>query len=228
MNIFNKAQNRPLFWPTLFLVKILIIFLLLMNSYFPQIPANGYSSFIVAFEFAQTPAEVRSLFQNLTPDEIKRIDTGNYLDFGFMFAYSILIGFIFAKSARIFRRKWLYFGVVLSAVILLSDLAENVYLLKLSNSFLTNNYSIHVNLLNNLHLFTWLKWGTLAFVFFIFYEVLIRLNWFYKIFGLLCLIPLLFLLFCGDLTPEKISLFTGSIFGGFIVLSVFGLTYRTK
>jgi hypothetical protein len=200
-----------------------------MQSYFPENKNNDFGSFIIAFEFATSIQDIQLLFQGLTIAEIKNIDLGNYIDFGFMIAYSILIAYIFVRSAREFKRKWLFAGLFLAVIILLSDFSENLILLKISKIYVLNeNESLMIPLLKKLNVVTWLKWGGLAFTFFIFYEVLVRLNWFYKALGLICLFPFLFMLVTRNFTPEKITIFTSSIFVCFFVVVIFGVSYKRR
>lgn len=230
MSVFKRiSKSRPFLVATVLISLLLIGFLFAMQSYFPEIKNNKFGSFIIAFEFAASIQDINLLFQGLTIGEIKRIDLGNYIDFGFMLTYSFLIAYIFIRSAKEFKRKWLFIGLLFSAFILACDFLENLMLLKISEIYVLNeNESLMIPLLKKLNVATWLKWGGLAFTFFIFYEVLVRLNWFYKLLGMVCLFPFLYILVTRNFTPEKISLLTSGIFVCFFVMIIFGMTYKKR
>jgi len=156
----------------------LLAFIFLMDNYFPKTAPAGFQSFIIAFEFAQTPADIFLLFKNISPQTIINIDLGNYFDFGFMLTYSIFLGLMFRKATLIFKKKWLLIGIPLTIIILGSDVVENIFLLEI-----TKIYSLHINelvllpLLQKLHFITWLKWGTLSLAFLLFAVELFKRSW---------------------------------------------------
>lgn len=229
MKIINEAiKNRPYFTTTFLLSLLLIVFVVLMNLHFPKVQRNGYSDFILAFEFAKTTPEIESLFSELSVEQIKNIDTGNYLDFGFMLTYSLLLANFYIKSGKLFKKKWLKAGVLFSFVILLSDFAENTVLLRITKIYNSNfDPVIMQHLLNKLHVFTWIKWGLLAFILCVIYTVLVRLQWWFKIIGIILTFPLFYLI-ATDFTPSELTLFTQLIFVSFFVLIGFGLTFKTS
>jgi len=198
-----------------------------MEFFFPVGKFSGYGSFILAFEFAENIQDIHLLLQTFSIEDIQNIDKGNYFDFGFMATYSTLLGYLYYKSAKIFNKKWLLLGIPLAIIIFSSDFIENIILLKITNIYVTNlNESIMDSLLAKLHVITWVKWGGLAFTFFIFYEVLYRLHWFYKITGPICLLPFLYIIITGEFSAKEITFFALSIAASFIVLIVFGLSYK--
>lgn len=221
------TRSRPFSKVTITLSLLLILFTIIMEFYFPDYAVNGFQSYILAFEFAETTNDIQLLLQNLTDVEIRNIDLGNYFDFGYMLTYSLLLAYIFAKSAKEFGKKWLNIGIPISIIILLSDFLENLILLKITKIYSVELDEILISeLLQNLQIITWVKWGGIAFVLFIFYEVLYRLKWFYKIGGIICLFPFIYILAAGVFTPNKISIFTFLIFIAFFVLILFGITYK--
>jgi len=196
MKQIRKFQEaHPFFNVVLILTLFIILFFILMRMYFPPGEFQGYSSFIVAFEFARCIQDVFNLLQTFSAEDIGKIDIGNYLDFGFMISYSLLLGYLFVKSAKIFKKRWLIIGIPLAIIIFIGDLFENIILLRITHIYVANlDESEIVQLVDKLQIITWVKWGSLAFAFFIFYEVLRRLHWFFKISGLVCLFPLLYIL----------------------------------
>ncbi|MEN8117503.1 MAG: hypothetical protein ABFS16_11015 [Bacteroidota bacterium] len=209
------------------LVLPLLVFIILMNRYFPATAPDSFKSFIVAFEFATTPEHIHNLFNNMSAESIRNIDYGNYIDFGFMLTYSVLLAFLFVKAARIFKKKWLYLGIPISIIVFLADFTENIFLLKITGIYVSGlNETVLIAILEKLQVATWTKWGGLAFGFLLFYEVMLRLNWFYKIIGLACLFPFLYILATGLQTPSEITIFTLSVFIIFFVLILFSFTYK--
>jgi hypothetical protein len=224
----NYFKNHP-FAKGGFLAIPLIVFVVLMGSYTPQKALVGFDSFIIAFEFAQTEEEVDTLFINLSPETIKNIDTGIYLDFGFMITYSFFLALYFAKSVRIFNKKWLLAGIPLSVIIFLGDFFENILLLKITQIYYTGlNKIALVSILEKLHIITWVKWGGLALAFMMISLVLFKGNWLCKLGALACLLPLLFSSIALNNSPAVISIFTHTIFTSFTVLVFYSFLFRNK
>ena len=98
----------------------LLVFIGLMGDYFPLKTPEGYQSFIVAFEFAQTIQDINVLFSSLSEIEIQKIDIGNYIDFGFMLTYSLFLISLFKKASKEFNKKWLAAGILLAVIALFS------------------------------------------------------------------------------------------------------------
>ena len=121
---------------------------------------------IIAFEFAETPEEIITLFgTNGSPEQtdmIRKMDQGNTLDYLYMLLYS---GFLFSfaiLAAKHSGRKWVYAGAVLAALALVGDALENVQLLTITVNLQSGDF---IEALTRLHWFTWLKWGSLALYF---------------------------------------------------------------
>lgn len=224
----NYFKNHP-FAKGGFLAIPLIAFVVLMGNYTPQKDSAGFDNFIIAFEFAQTEDEVDTLFINLPPETIKNIDTGIYLDFGFMITYSFFLALFFAKSVRIFNMKWLLAGIPLSVFIFFGDFFENLLLLKITQIYYTRlNKIALVSILEKLHIITWVKWGGLALVFMMISIVLFKGNWLSKLGALACLLPLLFSIVALNNSPAVISIFTQTIFASFAVLVFYSFLFRNN
>lgn len=230
MNFFTKYYNsHPFARVTSILTFFLLLFMVLMNFYFPNTAVNGFESFILAFEFAETIQDIHLLFQNLSAGEIKNIDFGNYLDFGFMVAYCILLAFIFKTAAKEFNKRWLLVGVLFSAIILFADIFENLILLEITNLYTSEIIEQDlILLLVWLHQITWIKWGGLAITFFLFYTVTYKLKWWYKSFGVIFILPFASIFIAGNFTPKELTLFTNFIFLSFFALIMFALIYKKR
>ena len=152
----------------------LVICIVAMNVFFPKESPDNYSSFITAFEFVKTPENVTTLFSLLEPTEdatadslsvaekIAGLNIGNYIDFFFMVIYTLFLFLFFKKAAPHYNLKWLKFGMPLAILALLSDIGENVFLIKIANAYpstveMSDNLSV-------LPFFVWTKWLALAIV----------------------------------------------------------------
>jgi len=211
----NYLKNHP-FAPTgLFIFPILAL-AFFMEFYLPSGAPEGYKSFIIAFEFARAPAEIQNLFSGLSPETIKNIDKANYIDFGFMLTYSLFLGLMFKKAASVFKRRWLLWGVLLSAFIFLTDFIENILLLNITKIYLSGTeIAILMPILKNLHLITWLKWGGLAVAFVLLFFGMKKNTGIAKFTGaaLLLSFPLAFWALTHN--PVAETWFVFSVFGAF-------------
>jgi hypothetical protein len=133
---------------------------------FPQTSPGqieGLRTPIIAFEFAETVAEINTLFgTNASAEQaemIRKMDQGNRLDYLYMLLYS---GFLFSfalLAARQSGQKWVVAGAVLAVLALVGDALENVQLLTITANLQSGEFG---DALTRLHWFTWLKWGSLA------------------------------------------------------------------
>ncbi|RMG20325.1 MAG: hypothetical protein D6730_20130 [Bacteroidetes bacterium] len=153
-----------------FLLGVLVIVMsLVLHFTFPlkahELPA-GFSSPVLAFEFAQTEAEVQALFgpedSPLREEMIKKMNRGNLYDYIFIPLYGLFL-FFFGMDASKYSGNKLFFGAsVLAVVVMIGDVVENVLLMSITTQMDMISFQPS---LNNLHLFTWIKWGGLSVVF---------------------------------------------------------------
>ncbi len=149
-----------------FLGLAVIVMSLVNMATFPQASPgqiDGIGSPIIAFEFAETPEEIYTLFgANGTPEQaamVAAMDQGNRLDYLYMLLYS---GFLFTFAMTAVRetdQKWLYLAALLAVFAFIGDALENVQLLAITNKLAAGDFALE---LTRLHWFTWLKWGSLA------------------------------------------------------------------
>jgi hypothetical protein len=224
----NYLKNHP-FSPIGFFIFPILALVFFMEFYLPSGAPEGYKSFIVAFEFARTPAEIQTLFSNLEPQEIKNIDKANYIDFGFMLAYSLFLGLMFKKAASVFKRRWLLWGILLSVFIFLADFAENILLLNITKIYLSGSeIEILIPILKNLHLVTWLKWGGLAVAFVLFFFGMKKNTGLAKFTGAALLLPFPLAFWALPHNPVAETWFVFSVFGAFagMFILAFGIKKR--
>ncbi len=226
-NAKNYFKTHPFARATAILTFFLLLFLILMSLFFPAEGVNGFTSYIMAFEFARSVADINSLFNGMSPAEIKNVDIGNYLDFGFMVSYSLFVALLFVKASKVFRRKWLLIGIPLAAIILLCDFFENIILLEITKNYLAGaSDAVFIPLLEKLHIVTWIKWGGLAFAFLLFSGILFTQKWFCFILGVISALPMFFIIVLTNATPFELSVFTGLIFLSFFALIIFSFAFK--
>lgn len=129
---------------------------------------SGVKTPVVAFEFAQTPAEIFQMFGSDIEKRdaiVKSMNRGNYIDFIFIAIYA---GFL---AALIWLHKPLLAGLTygclgLSTVILAMDFIENIILLELTR-LVSVGYTGAPKVqewLNVLIISTWFKWMSIVVV----------------------------------------------------------------
>ncbi len=211
------------------LVIPLLFFILLMGQFFPKEAPEGFSSFIVAFEFVQTPADLQLLLGNFSANTIHKIEVGNFLDYGFMLTYTTLLILSFLKFSKTFNKKWLKLGAGMAIIIFLADFSENIFLLRLTDNFLNSApEKMIVSNLTRLHIFTWIKWSVLAVAFSLIYAIFYKKKWYIGIVGIVFIFPLLLLIAAPEYTPKILTIFTNAIFLCFALLIVYLFVYRKK
>ena len=207
----------------------LLVFMILMDIYFPKTNPEGYQSFIVAFEFAETPGQIHQLFNGFTPGTFRDINIGNYIDFGFMTTYTLFLVLFFKNAAKIFNKKWLLTGIPLSIIVLLADVVENVYLLQITDLYLPFVSDAELEtLLNKLHIVTWVKWGGLALIFALYSVKSMGKQIVAHIEGVVFIIPLLLSFWALSNDPMGISRFTLSIALAFFLLLFYCFWHKIK
>jgi len=133
---------------------------------------DGFFTPVIAFEFIQSPGEVYQLFGLPgSPDQlfmsqamIKAMDLGNRLDYIFMVLYASFLFFFSFVCAKNTGQKHYYSACILSIVILIADIMENIQLLRITAKIIIDDFGKELFLL---HWFTWIKWGGITIVFLI-------------------------------------------------------------
>lgn len=124
--------------------------------------APGFITPVMAFEFAETEAEVWELFR--PAGSAAAMDRVNRWDFLYMAIYNLFLAAFAVACARQTGRRFFYIPAALALFILLADALENAQLLGLTYQTTLDGGSMD-GLLRRLRLFTWLKWGGLALYF---------------------------------------------------------------
>lgn len=134
---------------------------------------HGYTSAMYWFERVESVDDLFSALGQPNTEEGMRIrhamDCINKIDFAFMFAYSIFFACLYVFFAS--RRKHegrrnimnlvIAAGIIVSCLMLLGDIFENIQLLKLTK--VSSEAEVDVSVIALLMFFTRLKWFTLFF-----------------------------------------------------------------
>jgi len=123
--------------------------------------AEGFRTPIIAFEFAQTEADLAFLSGNSAASKQNRdkMDAGHQWDMAFPFAYGVFIALLILPMALSGRRGMLV-GMLAALLIIPFDIYENLTLIDITASF--RNPMPLGDLLNQLYIATWLKWGAIG------------------------------------------------------------------
>ena len=224
-NFFN---NRP-FSKIGLLAVPLLVFMVLMRTYFPKVAPEGFQSFIVAFEFARTPEQIHLLFNGFTTADFRNADIGNYLDFGFMITYSLFLFQFFKIGTKYFKDRWLFLGIPLTFIILFADISENICLLRITSIYTPEiNAAELQSTLKILHVITWIKWGSLALIFALFSINLLGRNILSSIESILFFGPAILSLWAKTNDPVGISNFVLSVNLAFFLLILYSFRFKPK
>jgi len=138
-----------------------------LGSQFPQDfaePSADYRDPIMAFEFAESPADLMAIFGPATdPARASRqdaMDRGHDGDWAFLIIYSLFIAAFFAAYRRETSQKLMMLGVVVAVTAAFTDIWENAILRDLTRAL--DDTSSATALLSQLHTVTWAKWFALG------------------------------------------------------------------
>ena len=224
----NYFLNHPFAKLGIFAIPLLI-FMILMEVYFPKTNPKGYQSFIIAFEFANTPEQIHQLFKGFTTDIFRNINIGNYIEYGFMVTYTLFLVLFFKKAASTFNKKWLLAGIPLAVVILFADVMENVYLFRITDIYTPSVTDAELNfVLRKLHIITWVKWGGLTCIFALFSVKSMGKKILTHIEGVVFIIPLILSFWALSNDPMGVSAFSLSIILAFFLLLFYCFWFKAK
>jgi hypothetical protein len=207
----------------------MLLYTISMEIFYPKTYPEGFQSFIVAFEFAKTPEQIHQLFNGFTSEIFRNINIGNYIDFGFMATYSMFLVLFFQKAAKTFNKKWLLFGIPLSVIVLLADVTENFFLLKITGIYTPVIADSELTpVLQKLHIATWIKWGGLSVIFALFSVKSLGKRILSHIEGIVFFVPVLFSFWAISNDPMGVSRFTLSILLAFFLLLFYCFWHKDK
>ncbi len=191
---------------------------------------EGFFSPITAFEFLQTESEVMKFFGEAGPRQdkwISEMNNGHRIDYFFLVIYcSFIISSAWYYIQKT-RSKWLLGIVVLSVIAGVSDVFENLQLTQIGNSLTTQNFG---DSLHYLFIFTWLKWGSLAFALLGLAICSMKYSWLGRAFAIVSVITILLGVLSFITRSEMTTYFTLGILVQFSLLFILGilLVYRNR
>ena len=225
-------KKRPYILSGFIGLAVIVMSLVNMTVFPQESPGqiDGIGSPIIAFEFAETPEEIYTLFgANGTPEQAAMaaaMDQGNRLDYLYMLLYS---GFLFSfavLAARHTGKTWLYAGAALALLAFAGDALENMQLFGITAGLASGDFAAE---LSRLHWLTWLKWGSLATYFVLIGVGLWRGNGrFAKLITITAVATFLLGLVSFIQRGPATELFTLAIALMFLLLIVFSFVYRQE
>ncbi len=215
-----------------FLGIVVLIIGITLNFIFPDKLSKSVSKFktpIIAFEFAETPEDIYDIFQvvesKITEKQyVKSMNTGNYIDFVYLLVYSVFLFLFSLKIAKITKSKYYYIVAIFAVLAFIGDIFENLQLLSITSKLESGNF---IENLQYLKIFTWLKWTSLALVFWLLFVYFIDSKSFFKYASFLSLIPFI-LCVISYFKHSIIEFFVLSIAVMFIFLIIFSFAYKIK
>lgn len=185
---------------------------------------EGFMTPIIALEFMPSPAALRIFFDVDSPVGLKAaFMQGNQLDFVFMGLYSLLVALCGGMMYHHTKIKALWLSFLLAIMMLCGDALENIQIAALISA---DDFSVTQPVLQLLHFFTWLKWGSIGATFLLFSAYFIQQGRWQLMQGLVSLTTFgltvaAFLL--GGIFHELMAL---SVFAGFLCLMVFSFFWK--
>ena len=180
----------------------------------------GFITPVMAFEFAESQKEVYHLFE--PGGAAEAMDRVNRWDFLYMTFYSLFLGTFALGAGRRTGRAIFYIAAVVALIVLYADALENVQLLGLTMKMRMDGGSLRAAL-ERLHVYTWLKWGGLAFYFLLIAAYFRGLPGRWRNVWLVALLPALLAvvaLFRRGLPNELMALSIGVMF---LLLTIYAL-----
>ncbi len=220
------SHSRPLVL-TILIGVLLVPLVILLNSYSPPVDKapEGYNSVIIAFEFASNDQELLEVLSPLSLKEVNGLDTLNKMDFVFMLLYGAFLLSIVIKFKGLHQHPWLKYAAGIIFLIVAADFLENLQLLKLTEAYKAGASS-YIDIINQLVVFTWLKWILLALVIGMIGTSLILANR-YKWVGYALFIPIVLGVSAISIqTPMIEDTFGTSIFMCFMIIWLLSIFYK--
>lgn len=224
MNFRPYSQTALLYIPLAFFVALILYF---------SPPANkapeGYSSVILAFEFAETKENLNKVFEPLSAAEFSSLDKLNYSDFGLIIFYTLILLSFLRRSDQLFPTQLLLPTFIIIVFAFVFDIAENLQLLKLTKLYAsTAADSLYAKPLFLLTAFTWTKWLLLACSFAAFGIMIYKRNRFSRIIALFFMLPILLSIYAYFGGVAAKDLFATSVFASFFILLIYCVFYKLE
>lgn len=222
-------MERPFLFPAaigvvVIIMSVVLLFVFPRNA--PQLPP-GFMSPIIAFEFAETEAEVKGLFGEEGSAAFTRntnaMNKGNELDYIYMILYSL---FLLMFCIRLYWQTGESFFLLvafLSPLILAGDVLENIQLLSITRKIYHQSIAVE---LAQLHLWTWIKWGGLSLSFLCLSPFFIKNGGLSRFIGYFGIVTFVLAVSSYFYRPYLRELFSFSVALMFIFMILFSFLYR--
>ncbi len=189
--------------------------------------AEGFFTPIIAFEFASDFQDINLIFYDghsqLIEPAISAITFGTRLDFLFLVLYGTFLLTFSLTCASLTDKRYFYLPAFLAVLAALFDLLENLQLLSIMEQLGSNSY---ITQLNYLHLFTWLKWGTLSVIFLLLTPFFQKSGRFGRILTIFAALPLVLGIMAYFQPGLANELFALSVSAMILLMILFTFIYR--
>lgn len=210
------------------ILGIIMIFISILITYYNTVitgplPA-GFITPIIALEFMNNTHDLINFFQIITVDSLKAsLNIGNQIDFVYMFSYGIfalMCGRLMYIETKI-KALWLSFPLV--ALIITADAFEN---LNIAEILAMKEYQNAELILDQLQLFTWLKWGSLSALMLLYSVYFLQGNWWKILIGIVLASSFILYGVAFYLRGMYCEIFSLSIMLGFLGLLSFAIFWK--
>lgn len=210
------------------ILGIIMIFISILITYYNTVitgplPA-GFITPIIALEFMNNTHDLINFFQIITVDSLKAsLNIGNQIDFVYMFSYGIfalMCGRLMYIETKI-KALWLSFPLV--ALIITADAFEN---LNIAEILAMKEYQNAGLILDQLQLFTWLKWGSLSALMLLYSVYFLQGNWWKILIGIVLASSFILYGVAFYLRGMYCEIFSLSIMLGFLGLLSFAIFWK--
>lgn len=207
------------------LIMIIIsVVIMYFNTVITGPLADGFITPIIALEFMNNTQDLTSFFNIDTVDSLRfSLNIGNQIDFGYMFSYglfALMCGRLMYIETKV-KALWLSFPLV--ALIITADAFEN---LNIAEILLMKEYQNAGLILDQLQLFTWLKWGSLSALMLLYSVYYLQGNWWKIIIGIVLASTFILYGVAFYFRGMYCEIFSLSIMLGFIGLLIFSIFWK--
>ena len=154
-------ERKVLIYTRIFGVLVILVYLAMTYAFMTK--ARGEKNPVIEFEFVTDVHQVQDIFYTdngeINVDLAKGLERSIKVDFVFALVYGLFLGLFFVYLKLLTHNKIYLFPAVLAIVAMIFDLLENTQLLEIISKLGAGGYEHNIA---HLHLFTWIKWGTLA------------------------------------------------------------------
>ncbi len=134
MTTDERSLWRRCFWAGLATIALAVLTLVFFPTIVNAFPP-GYGTPVIAFEFAQSPSDIHTLFGY--PESanwqywVRQMKTGTYVDFAFILAFGTFMVSFFHAAYRQTAMPIYKFLAAVALIAALSDIAEDILALKI-------------------------------------------------------------------------------------------------